>query len=569
MTLASVSRVMSYPQQRLQTHLDDVLILLLFVPLTVLFLVEWVFSLNWRMVHDTPLLHYVAFLIDHFHYVPYKDIFETSMPGTFLFHLAIGKLFGYGDLAFRLIDSVWLAALLLVTWGIMRRFGRRVAWGSVILFGLSYLQYGPSMSLQRDYLAILPISAAVYLAMSRICRVRPKNWESTGGNGGYPPESPLVCPDFQKSGTHPICLNFYLKGLFFGILFGLAATIKPHLAIGLPVLLFFAWQQENRSKENRPRARYSTALWLGVCSFIGMAIPVLGVLTWLWQQGALAYFWEMIWSYLPLHLSLTHTHETISGLARLEYLAESYRTLGGRSLWLIPAGLGGLVAGFEANLVANRKREVFLLGSLAILYSLYPVIAGQFFLYHWMPFQYFIVLFAALALVRLPDPNNSWPKRIYPIFVLGLALFLVLSFSPDFLRQLKGFPPSPPKGGRVDEIANYLSTRLTPGDTVQPLDWTGGAVHAMLLARAEVATSFIYDYHFYHHISNPYIQTLRQRFLQEFTQAQPRFVVEIQTQKPWVSGPDTTREFRELRNILASNYSIAFKGKGYVIYERR
>ncbi len=34
--------------------------------------------------------------------------------------------------------------------------------------------------------------------------VRSKNWVSTGGCGGNPPEPPQVCPDFLKSGTHPI-----------------------------------------------------------------------------------------------------------------------------------------------------------------------------------------------------------------------------------------------------------------------------------------------------------------------------------------------------------------------------
>jgi hypothetical protein len=364
-------------------------------------------------------------------------------------------------------------------------------------------------------------------------------------------------------------ITIYFRGLLIGTLFGLAVIIKPHLAIGLPVLLFFAWHQEIEGEDAKTAARYSTTFWLGLSSFFGLAIPILGVMAWLWQQGALSYLWEMTWSYLPLHLNLTRTHRTISGMARLKYLAESYQALGGRSLWLIPAGLGGFIAGFEARLRPEQRRQVLLLGSLAILYSFYPVLTGQFFLYHWMPFQYFIVLFAALTLVKLPAIDFSWPRRLYPIGILGLTLLLVLSVSPEFFQQLKGNPPSPPKDGRVDEIANFLVSHLAPGDTVQPLDWTGGAVHAMLLARVPVATPFIYDYHFYHHISTPYIQKLRQKFLQEFERTQPRFVIDIQTHKPWVSGPDTSREFPALENILTSEYSISSRGEGYLIYERR
>ncbi len=104
----------------------------------------------------------------------------------------------------------------------------------------------------------------------------------------------------------------------------------------------------------------------------------------------------------------------------------------------------------------------------------------------------------------------------------------------------------PPKDGRVDEIAAFLQSNFKPGDLVQPLDWTGGAVHAMLIARAQLATRFVYDFHFYHHISSPYIQGLRGQFIESMKETRPRFVIQITADdKPWVSGPDTTREFRK------------------------
>lgn len=51
-------------------------------------------------------------------------------------------------------------------------------------------------------------------------------------------------------------------------------------------------------------------------------------------------------------------------------------------------------------------------------------------------------------------------------------------------------------------------------------------------------------------------------------QESPRFVIEVITGKPWVSGIDTTDDFPELRQLLAERYSIAFKGDGYIIHER-
>lgn len=103
---------------------------------------------------------------------------------------------------------------------------------------------------------------------------------------------------------------------------------------------------------------------------------------------------------------------------------------------------------------------------------------------------------------------------------------------------------------------------------MQPLDWAGGAVHALLLSKARLATRFIYDFHFYHHVSNPYIQNLRREFVRDLEMRRPRFVVEIVGEdKPWVSGTDTTREFPALRSLLARDYRTACQGNGYVIYE--
>jgi len=88
-----------------------------------------------------------------------------------------------------------------------------------------------------------------------------------------------------------------------------------------------------------------------------------------------------------------------------------------------------------------------------------------------------------------------------------------------------------------------------------------------LISRARLATRFMYDYHFYHHVSQPFIQTLRHRFLDELARARPRFVVEyFGENKPWPKGEDTTREFPELRKYLADGYAIQVSGNHYRIY---
>ena len=104
--------------------------------------------------------------------------------------------------------------------------------------------------------------------------------------------------------------------------------------------------------------------------------------------------------------------------------------------------------------------------------------------------------------------------------------------------------------------------------TVQPLVWTGGALLAMLEARAHIATPYVFDFYFYHHVSNPYIQSLRADFMTRLQESRPRFVIEVVSiDKPWVAGPDTSREFPELRNFMRENYVITLFKEDYVIYE--
>jgi hypothetical protein len=213
----------------------------------------------------------------------------------------------------------------------------------------------------------------------------------------------------------------------------------------------------------------------------------------------------------------------------------------------------------------------------AAAYALYPAIAGKFWVYHYMPFAYFVALSCGLCLYGWPPrreglKSSAVRKGALSAAALIVAIFVNLNvpgYAVSTVLALKlGVPGQPPKEGRVDEIADWLERRMTPSDTVQPLDWTGGAVHAMLLTRARLATKFMYDYHFYHHLSSPVIRDLRRTFVGELKQSAPRFIIEIITKKPWVSGEDTTRDFSELRIILLRYYKVAKVGDGYRIHER-
>lgn len=504
-----------------------------------LLLLQALATLDWRMEHDTPLVHYGAFLMDRYHLVPYRDFWETSLPGIYVFHYIIGKLFGYGDFAFRCVDLVLLCALLVTTFVFMSRFGRLAAAWAAVLFGLLYFSKGQTMSLQRDYIGVILIAFA------------------------------LLC--LPATMDKPVSR---WRFAIIGLLFGMAVLIKPHLVIGLPVifgaLLAFRWHSQSKSTRDFLQCA-------ALCSTALLALPVISLL-WLAARSALAPFVAVFFHYFPLYSVLTGWAENVSSQYRLFYLVEYTLKFGGYAPLLIASLFAYYLVLAHAWGDKVRTISVLCLCCCTFAYAVYPTLAGKFWEYHYMPLAYFCSLSAGLCFFARPKPPSPHPRlwrmieEALPslIFIVAVIVQLQLPrFALSLYTDLRTGPElHAPKNGRVDEIAGWLKARLKPGDTVQALDWTGGAIHAMLLAEAKPATRFLFDFHFYHHVSSPVIQRLRQSFIEQLRSAQPRFVIEVDTGKPWVSGIDTSYSFLELRALLDSSYKVAFVGDGYLIYER-
>lgn len=505
--------------------------------LTALLLLKAFTTLEWRMEHDTPLLHYVAFLIDEHDLTPYRDVFETSMPGTFAFHCAIGRLFGYGDLAFRWVDLTLLAAVLAATFLFMSRFGRLPAAWAVVLFGLVYFWLGPTTSLQRDYVGLIPVIFSL-----------------------------LCIPGRDDAAVR--LRRFALVGL----LFGSSALLKPHLAIGLPVafatLVAFRWRFERNPGPDLVKCG-------AICAASFLA-PLMVAMAWLAAHSALGPFVEMLFGYLPLHGALTGSHENISLPRRIFYLIRHTLQFGGYGALLLCSLVGYHRVLTHAERDKAKVASVIALLLYTALYASYPALAGKFWNYHFFPLAYFSAISAGLCLFawRAPPSTRLVPRLRQALLLVFLLVAVTVQlnlpmYTLSTARDLaSGSEAHAPAGGRADEIATWLKGRLRPGDLVQPLDWTGGSIHAMLLAEARLATRFLYGYHFYHHVSSPVVQSLRDSFIGQLRASPPRFVIEVYEDKPWVSGIDAAHEFPEWERFLRAHYAPAFEGDGYVIYER-
>lgn len=546
----------------------NTIIILILALLSLLFILKLIDSLNWRLEHDTPLLQYAAFMMVEYQAVPYRDFFDTNFPGTYLFHYIIGSLLGFSDTVFLTVNALSLLMLMLCMYMTIRQFGWISAWSGSVLFGLVYLSGGGPMILQRDYLGIIPIAVA-FMLIPHFGRVRSRYW------------------------------HFLITGIFFG----LASTIKPHLLITAPVALYALWnmryRQINYEEPDRQRSgqtkqrvdKLTDGLNTGLIMLAGIVTVWTPIVIWLIRTGAWKGFLEFTFVYIPLYSKITGTQRVLIGWQRIGYFFDSLLKFSGLG-YLVLAGLFGWFNSSYFHRFAGRKRLVSrMIFYCAILYGiLYPALAGKFWPYHYMPMIYFMIPTAVLAFAdsEQQHPNDfdglnekeskmfqrlaKW-KNAWVAVIIFLAFSMQLNLPNEIItlmnyRSGKIYQASPVLK-RVDQIALWLALHAKPGDTVQPLDWTGGAVHGMLEAKVPLATRFMYDYHFFHHVSHPFIQRLREEFIQSLYQKPPRFMIEIETDRPRVSGKDTSSDFPELKKFVVDNYQSAYRDAGYAILERK
>lgn len=478
------------------------------------------------LLHDASIMAYLGYLVDRHHLVPYRDFFDVNLPVTYWAFAAFGRATGYSDHGLRWVDLGLLLATCGLTAHALRPFGFRPAAIAAALFALAYVGLAEHHALQREFLLLLALA------------------------GGMAVLSPAT-------GWAPL-----QKAIVSGLCLGAAVSIKPGAGLdGLPWAVYLAFAAGPRS---RVAERAAVVLTFALASLV----PVALVVSWLVLNSAWQPFLEMASQYWPLHARLGALHEVVPDRDRARYLIEGVLVLGGHRLWFLSAAASMLVALGHPGRARPARDFLLLIVAVLMAHLAYPAVSGQFWPYHWLPGIWALAVTSALCWEVLPSTTMPWRRRL-AIGACVAVLVLHLSPPPALGRSLSGLPPADRMHRRVEEIATYLRAHVGEGDTVQPLDWTGGAVTAMLRSRARLATPFVYDYHFYHHVDAPYTRVLRERLIAALFRASPSVIIQVETDKPWVTGPGTTRDFPELAWFLASWYVVDFRGDGYILYRRR
>jgi len=121
-------------------------------------------SLGYGPGRDAQLFHYIAHRLlagD----VPYRDLFDYNMPGTYWVHMGIISLFGHGDLAFRLTDLAWLSLSAWIVGWMIWPYSRWLAlWGATLWFA-HHGTTGEGFIFQRDFMiaCLMLASSAVII----------------------------------------------------------------------------------------------------------------------------------------------------------------------------------------------------------------------------------------------------------------------------------------------------------------------------------------------------------------------------------------------------------------------
>lgn len=503
--------------------------------------IEFFFSFSRPKVADVSFLYYLAWLIDEHNIKPYLQLYDTSFPGTFIFHVTTGKLFGYGDRAYHYADIFFISLLLAMTWLLLKPLHTRVAAAAVVSFGLYYfVSANTSMHFQRDYIAIIPIVASLLFAQ----RWRGYEW---------------------------FCY------FAIGFLFSLSASIKPHFAIGLPVVMCYALLTR------LPAGKISTVCrWLQMGAYVlaGFVLWMLICAIWLVFHGSLAAFFAMTTHYLPIYMNMDGTQAVI---------ATDSDPWGFLSAILNEAKLRWAVAGvatISALIMLSFQRHmavlVLTLFSLCAVYILYVFLGGKGWDYHWMPFVYFQIVCSCLLLTPLKTSSRKWAGRVATVLLTCVCAYSLQYFYRIFiypadayqkLGHVKNeFRRFPYDEAATQELVTYLKTRTQPGDKIGfRKDGSYGPVFPALLQLGLVpATSFPLQTMLYRATDKPYIQSLRQQLLQE--SAEPaRFLLDDGQFSP--EGKDS---FPEYEKFIRKNYEFSYDNASthgipyyFAVYERK
>jgi hypothetical protein len=417
-------------------------------------------SLPWPLIHDAPIMHYIATRIAAGD-VPYRDLFDMNMPGVYVLHLVVVSTLGTGDFAWRMFDLTWLAAGAVAIAAFAAPWGHTAAGGGALFFGAYHLAGGAWQTGQRDFL-LCPFLVAGCLGVAR----------------------------WAENGTRSQRLFSVAGG---GLALGAAMSIKPHAVLLAAALLVFIAVVGRRAAIT-PAAIFTAG---------AAAVPV-ALMLWLAALGGLGAWSDIVVRYLlPVYSSLGRD---------AQWAVHRWH------VW-IPITIAVAVS----LTAAARDRRLGSRHAVAMLGLAYGVAhyvgQGKGWEYHLYPLAAFA---SALAFSEVDTLVAARRFRVTaPLAAtLAAAAFLIGVKGAEAAPAAWVWD----KEGVVRQLTGDLRQRMAPGDRVQVLDTAEGGIHALLRLGARQPTRFVYDFPLFTAPHAPITAALRREFIGELDARPPRFI---------------------------------------------
>lgn len=332
-----------------------------------------VFTIHWQWMWDTTVMHYIALALDHGK-VPYRDIYDINMPGSYLMERWALAVFGSGDLGWRFYEYTLLGTMTLAMIVIAWPWDWLAGLFAGVLFAVQLGSYGPYQATERDEVMTVLIFVAYACLFTAVRKGMP--W--------------LV--------------------LVYGVATGVAILIKPTvLPLALALLIFVYVAARGRGMKPLPFVLYGVA---------GLSIALGILLTFILPHGAFSYFLLILGKLVPYY----------SGLAHPSLWVLIRRSLPAAFLIYLPLAL--LLACTSARR-GNWEMWAIRLGILFGATSYFLQHKG--YDYHRIAFVCFGLLWAGLEYTQaLRDPG--W-RRVAGVAGLAFGALFMTPFNARKIRQ--------------------------------------------------------------------------------------------------------------------------------------
>jgi len=429
-------------------------------------------TLHWPIVGDAPLMHYVAFLLDHGR-APYTQIVDINLPGTYALEWGAIHVLGPGAAAWRVFDLTLLAVCLAAMVWMTAARDWLAGFLAGTLFALVHLRDGPTHTGQRD----LMMATMLMLATACLCQAVSRSHVSESRRG-----APIVW-----------------AGLF-GLFAGAAATIKPSgvlFALGFGVMLWVGLRESNLDCRKHL-----------VAALAGFAVPVVAIALWLVKLGALGAFVETMRGLAAYHASLGRPW------------------MGALVVGSFPSVLLAVALPALPLLMAQRswrgwQVKVLLLG--AALGAVSYILQGKGFPYHRYPEEAFLLLLCGVLLVGGLQAVG-WMRWMALAGVLLGALWLAPNSAwiachydwrnQEFNRALEG---------DLTRLQGLSAVDLD--GRIQCVDMTSGCLNTLYNMGVVQSTGYLYDCYLFQPVQTPVSEAYRVGFWRAIEDDKPAVFV--------------------------------------------